>query len=142
MNKPAQTGNQATIGGGNMTTFPSRMRGVSVAGWMVIIVLTVVLGTAALRVIPVYLEYSTIKTAINGLLADSKVGLQSENEIRATLEKRFNVNNVNAISARELMISKDSGLLYIGFDYEVREPLFGNVDLILSFKQDFEKYIR
>lgn len=125
-----------------MKTFPSRMKGVSLAGWMVIIVLAVVLGTAAIRTIPAYMEYSTIRTAINSTLADSKVGLQSENEIRAALDRRFGVNNVGAISARDLIISKESGILYIGVDYEVREPLFGNVDVILTFKQDFEKNIR
>lgn len=125
-----------------MKTFPSRMKGVSLAGWMVIIVLAVVLGTAALRTIPAYMEYSTIRTAINSTLADSKVGLQSENEIRAALDRRFGVNNVGVISARDLIISKESGILYIGVDYEVREPLFGNVDVILTFKQDFEKNIR
>lgn len=125
-----------------MKTFPSRMKGVSLAGWMVIIVLAVVLGTAAIRIIPAYMEYGTIRTAINSTLADSKVGLQSENEIRAALDRRFGVNNVAAISARDLVISKESGILYVGVDYEVREPLFGNVDVILTFKQDFEKNIR
>ncbi|WP_245932464.1 DUF4845 domain-containing protein [Isoalcanivorax indicus] len=125
-----------------MTTLPSRMRGLSMVGWMVVIVIAVVLGTAAIRIIPAYLEYSTINTAINNTLQDSRIIMQSDNEIRQAIDRRFSVNNVTAVSSRDLAISKDGGRLHIGLDYEVREPLFGNIDLVIAFQKDYEKSTR
>lgn len=125
-----------------MTTLPSRMRGLSMVGWMVVIVIAIVLGTAAIRIIPAYLEYSTINTAINNTLQDNRIIMQSDNEIRQAIDRRFSVNNVSAISSRDLAISKDGGRLYIGLDYEVREPLFGNIDIVISFQKDYEKSTR
>lgn len=125
-----------------MTTLPSQMRGLSMVGWLVLIVIAIVLGTAAIRIIPAYMEYGTINTAINNTLQDNRLSLQSDNEIRQSLDRRLSVNNVSAVSSRDVSISRESGMLHLGLSYEVREPLFGNVDLVISFQKDYEKSIR
>lgn len=125
-----------------MTTMPSRMRGLSMISWMLVLVITVVLGTAAIRIIPAYMEYGTINTAINNTLQDNRIGMQSDQEVRQALGRRFDINNVNSISPNDVAISKQGGMLYLSIDYEVRESLFGNVDLVISFQKDYERSIR
>ena len=125
-----------------MTTMPSRMRGLSMISWMLVLVIAVVLGTAAIRIIPAYMEYGTINTAINNTLQDNRIGMQSDQEVRQALGRRFDINNVNSISPNDVAISKQSGMLYLSIDYEVRESLFGNVDLVISFQKDYERSIR
>ena len=110
--------------------------------WMLVLVITVVLGTAAIRIIPAYMEYGTINTAINNTLQDNRIGMQSDQEVRQALGRRFDINNVNSISPNDVAISKQGGMLYLSIDYEVRESLFGNVDLVISFQKDYERSIR
>ncbi len=125
-----------------MMTRPSQQRGISMIGWAVILLVAVVLGTAALRMVPVYLEHNTISTAIQSLLQDSKTALMSPREVREALSKRFTINQVNVIDVNDLIITKNGGILKIGTDYEVREPLFYNVSVVMTFKDEFSKDVR
>jgi hypothetical protein len=110
-------------------TLPSRMRGVSVLGWMIIGIVAITFGSAAIKTIPAYLEFNTVKGAINSVLMDPKVALKSEMELLSDIDKRFNINNVTAISSSDLRFAREGARVTISVDYEVRENLFGNLDL-------------
>lgn len=125
-----------------MMTMPSQQRGISLIGWAVILLVAVILGTAALRMVPAYLEYNTISSSIKSLLQDSKTALMTPREVREALHKRFTINQVNAISVNDLAITKDGGILKISTDYEVREPMFYNVSIVMTFKDEFSKDVR
>ncbi|MDF1630180.1 MAG: DUF4845 domain-containing protein [Alcanivoracaceae bacterium] len=120
-------------------TLPSKMRGVSMVGWLLIGAVIVVFGSAGMKTIPAYLEFNTIKGAIVSVLQDSKVALKSESELRGELDKRFMINNVKAISVSEVGFVKDAGGVSAIVDYEVRENLFGNLDLAMTFSGKFNK---
>lgn len=121
------------------TALPSRMRGVSVLGWLIILVVVVVFGSATIKTAPAYLEYNTIKGLINSVLQDPKVSLKSENELRSDLDKRFMINNIDAIQASDVVFSKEGARITATVEYEVRENLFGNLDLIMAFTGEFTK---
>tara|TARA_R110001606_G_scaffold83958_2_gene191198 strand:- start:35422 stop:35835 length:414 start_codon:yes stop_codon:yes gene_type:complete len=117
----------------------SRQRGLSLLGWVVVMIVLAVFGTAAFRMVPAYMEYNTIRSAITSLLEDSQSALMSEREVRNALSKRFTINQVTAISANDLEIDKEGGELVVGVDYEVRQPLFYNVSVVMHFEDDFTK---
>ncbi|MBD3644068.1 MAG: DUF4845 domain-containing protein [Alcanivorax sp.] len=123
-------------------TRPSQQRGISLIGWAVMLLVVVVLGTAALRMVPAYMEYNTISSSIKSLLQDSKTALLSPREVREALNKRFTINQVNVISANDLGITKDGGVLKVTTDYEVREPMFYNVSIVMTFQDEFSKDVR
>lgn len=125
-----------------MMTMPSQQRGISLIGWAVILLVAVILGTAALRMVPAYLEYNTISSSIKSLQQDSKTALMSPREVREALHKRFTINQVNVISVNDLAITKEGGVLTISTDYEVREPMFYNVSIVMAFKDEFNKDVR
>ena len=125
-----------------MTTMPSRQRGLSMIGWAVVLLVAIVFGTAGLKMTPVYLENSTINTAIANVLKDSHTAMMSPGEIRSSLEKRFEINQVTSMKAEDLSIERNGGVLTIGTDYEVREPLFYNISVVMTFKRDFTKDMR
>lgn len=124
-----------------MTTGPSRQRGLSLIGWVVVLIILAVFGTAAFRMVPAYMEYSTIRSAINSVLSDSKTALMSEREVYDAISKRFTINQVTAIGVRDLDIQKAGGQLSVGVDYEVREPMFYNVFVVMEFDHTFSKNI-
>lgn len=125
-----------------MTSMPSRMQGLGMVGWMVVISVVVVLGMFAAKTIPSYLEYQTVTGTISSVLDDPKVGLQSETEIRTSIGKRFTINNVKAIDARDLEIDVGGGNVNIVVDYEVRDNLFYNIDVVLVFFREFDRSYR
>lgn len=125
-----------------MMTMPSQQRGISLIGWAVILLVAIVLGTAALRMVPVYMEHNTISSAIKSLLQDSKTALMSPREVRESLSKRFTINQVDVITVNDLAITKEGGILKISTDYEVREPMFYNVSIVMTFQDEFTKDVR
>lgn len=120
---------------------PSSMRGMSVLGWMLTISLVVVLGSAAIRIVPAFLEYNTVRSVINSALSDPELHLQSEREVRSRIRRNFDINNVRSISADEVVIVKEGRRVRAGVAYEVRDPLIANIDLVISFEREFEKDI-
>ena len=125
-----------------MMTMPSQQCGISLIGWAVILLVAIVFGTAALRMVPVYMEHNTISSTIKSLLQDSKTALMSPREVREALSKRFTINQVNVITVNDLAITKEGGILKISTDYEVREPMFYNVSIVMTFQDEFTKDVR
>lgn len=125
-----------------MTTLPSRSRGLSVAGWMFVVIVLVVFGSAAAKTVPAYMDFNTISTAINSALDDPKIGLMSVPEIQGNIDRRFNINNISVISGADLDVEKESGRVTITVDYEVRNNLFYNLDLAMVFNREFSRSVR
>lgn len=125
-----------------MKTLQRAQRGISMINLGVILISAVVLGTAGLKMVPVYMQNNTIKKVINGVISDSKTALLSTREIEAIIGKRFQVNQITVIKPRDLLIKKDKGILTISSDYEVREKLFYNVSVVMTFQDEFSKDVR
>ncbi len=127
-----------------MRTFTSRKRqaGLSVAGWIGVIIVLVIFANAGVKIVPAYLEFNTISGAIQSVLADRKSGLLSESEVKADIGKRFLINNVDAITVDDLELIKENGEMSIKLEYEVRTNFIKNIDFVISFKRDFQKSIR
>ncbi len=125
-----------------MMTMPSRQRGLSLISWMVILIVVVILGTAAFRMIPAYMEYNTVATTIRTTLQDNKTAMMSLGEVREGIRKRFTLNQVKVITPDDVEIYKEGAVLKAAVDYEVREPMFYNVEIVMTFKKEFSKDVR
>lgn len=125
-----------------MMKMPSQQRGLSLIGWMVILIVVVILGTAAFRMVPAYMEYNTVATTIRTTLQDNKAAMMSPNEITEAIRKRFLVNQVKVITPDDVLIVKEGPVVKASIDYEVREPMFYNVSIIMTFKEEFSKDVR
>ena len=123
-------------------TSRERMAGMSVTGWMFVIIVVVIFATAATKIIPAFMDYNTISGAIQNVMSDKRVGLLSDQEVRTDLWRRFNINNIDVLPVDDIEIIKENGQMTIRVDYEVRENFIKNIDFVISFKHDFTKSIR
>ena len=92
----------------------------------------VVLGAVALvaiKVTPAWLEYRAVKQSI----AKAKATGGTPREIQQAFDKNADVNSIDAIQGRDLVISRDNGTTEVGFRYENRVPLMGNASLVFDF---------
>ena len=120
-------------------SLPSKMRGLSMIGWIFFATAAMVLIATAIKIIPAYMEFNTITGAVNSVLQDPKVALRLEHEIRGDIDKRFIVNNVTAVQVNDLAVSVEPGQVVVGIDYEVRENIIGNVDIVIAFSEEIRK---
>ena len=103
--------------------------GVSLSGLIVVLVVLGAVALVAIKVTPAWLEYRAVKQAI----AKAKAGGGSVREIQQAFDKNADVNNIDAIAGRDLVISRDGGTPEVSFRYEKRVPLAGNVSLLFDF---------
>lgn len=113
-----------------------RQRGLGLYGWLFVIV---VLGTVAVLVIrlaPLYLNDRTLETQLEHLMANEPVANMTRRQIREALQKRLRVNSINLDLRKVLTITKSGRTTTIVIDYEDREHLIGNIDVVLSFHHE------
>ncbi len=105
--------------------------GVSLSGLIVVLVVLSAVALVAIKVVPAFIEYRAVKGAI--VKAKAEAGSGTVREIQQAFDKDAGVNDVSAISGRDLVITRDGGSTEISFAYEKRVPLAGNVSLLLDF---------
>jgi len=106
--------------------------GVSLSGLIVVLAVLGALALVAIRVTPALFEYRAVKDSLARAKAEAATG-GSVRAIRDAFDKNAGINDVTAISGRDLVITRDGDSTDISFSYEKRVPLAGNVSLLFDF---------
>jgi Domain of unknown function (DUF4845) len=106
--------------------------GVSLSGLIVVLFVLGAVALVAIRVTPALIEYRAVKEALARAKAEAAGG-GGIRAIRDAFDKTAGINDVTAISGRDLVITRDGDSTEISFAYEKRVPLAGNVSLLFDF---------
>jgi hypothetical protein len=102
--------------------------------------MSAVILTLAFKILPPFFEHWQVESVVESFEDDTGVTELSETEIRKLFSKRLVINNVRNFKAREsLFVTKADGLLTIEVNYEVRVPVYRNIDAIMTFEKALEK---
>jgi hypothetical protein len=107
----------------------SKQQGVTLTGLITALAVIGVVLVFALRMIPAYIEYNAIKSAI----VKTKAEGGTVRAMQAAFDRNTGVNDVEAIRGRDLIFTRDDGDLEISFAYEKRLPVAGNVSILIDF---------
>ena len=111
-----------------------KQRGVTMIGWIFLLVPVALVLYAGIRVGPEYMNYYKVKTALaetaKKLEADESLNPQS---IRGALERRFDTGYIDRPTADEIEISKVEGGWEMSTDFESEVPFIGNLYLVVDF---------
>jgi Tfp pilus assembly major pilin PilA len=110
-----------------------RQLGVTLSGLMAAAVVIAILALLGLKVVPEYMEYRQIVSAVKKVAAaaDATAGVT---KIRDAYDRQANVDYISSVTAADLDITKEGGTVVISFSYEKRIPLFANASLLLDFE--------
>lgn len=116
----------------------SKQRGFSVIGGVAAVALIAATVTTALRIGPHYIDFRTIQSIMDSLPAD-QVHEMNKGAIREVLRKRFRINNIRGFKVQDILtIERSKGSTVVAIDYEVRESLLFNVDIVVMFNDRYE----
>lgn len=107
----------------------SKQQGVTLTGLIVALAVIGLVLVFAMRMIPAYIEYNAIKTAI----VKTKAEGGTVRAMQAAFDRNTSINDVEAIRGADLVFTRDNGDLEISFAYEKRLPLAGNVSILIDF---------
>jgi hypothetical protein len=111
-----------------------KQRGVTMIGWIFLLVPVAIVLYAGIRVGPEYLNYYKVVQALKETAAQLKGDDSvSQASIRSAIEKRFDTGYVDEPKVKEIAIAKGDTGWTMTADYEKSVPLFGNLYLLMSF---------
>jgi hypothetical protein len=113
--------------------FRDSQAGVTLVGALIIGMVVVFAAMLAMKMAPAYIEYGTIKSVLATMAQESDYKDMSPGEVRDTFNKRAQIDNIKAVTAKDLAIEKTKDGPIARVDYEERIPLFANVSVVLEF---------
>ena len=57
------------------------------------------------------------------------------NELRRDIEKRFDIDYISQLEAKDIKITRTDAGMSMGYDYEARANLFANVFVVIHFAE-------
>jgi len=115
-----------------------RQGGISATGFIIILLIIGFFTMIALKLIPVYFENFKIKSALESLKDEPGISDKTNVEIGNIIAHRFIIENIDRVKLDQIKIKRDRAKILIDLDYEVRDNLVSNVDLVVSFKDRVE----
>ena len=116
-----------------MKIISSKQYGVTLSGLLIWIVILVLAGIFAMKLIPGYIQNAEIKDIFSTIAHDPEMQTAPPKTIRESFSKRAMMNNISIIDANDIEISKDESGLSLSASYQIRLPLVGNATLLLNF---------
>lgn len=115
-----------------------QQQGMTFIGWLIVLGLIAFFAILVLRLVPNYLEYFKVESTLESLENEPGITEKSPAEIRSLISRRFDVNDVEHVTAKDVKVTRDSGRTIISIKYEVRVPIMGNVDAVTKFDKSVE----
>ena len=112
-----------------------RQRGMTFLGMVVILVILGAGLYAAIRLVPVYLEYTKVARALEQVRDEHAANDTSAQMIRSSLERRWDVEDIASIGWKEVGIQKTNEGFDLSAVYEVERPFIANVYLLTKFEK-------
>ena len=110
-----------------------RQRGLSMIGFLFVIVVVMIVALLAFRMIPAYIEYYTVQRALEEALTS---GDPTQANIRRSVERKLNADYVDAVNAKDVQVTKNGNKITASVSWEQKLPLFHNVSLLMEFNAE------
>ena len=113
------------------------IKGITMIGFLVLLVIVGALAIVAFRAIPIYSEFFTVKRILRQINVDAMDTTPAE--IRKQFELKASADYVSDVKARDLDIGKEGSRIVISVTYQKTVPLVANVSLLFDFEASNRK---
>jgi len=109
--------------------------GMTTLGMIILVVFIGLFAFAGIRLTPVYLNYMKVVGVVDGVGAEFDGTGASRSEIRRSISRRFDIDSVAQITAKDVKVTSVDGGFEVAATYAHKAPFIANV----SFTVDFDK---
>lgn len=104
-------------------------------GWLIVLALIAFFVLLALRIVPAYLEYFKVVSALESLEEETGWSDVTPRTIRDLIERRFDISYVYSITPNQVSIKSAGAYYVVTAKYTAREHIVGNIDVLMSFNK-------
>ena len=114
-----------------------RQAGITTLGMIILVSFVGLFAFAGIRLAPVYLNYMKVAGVVSGVYREFDGANATCASIRSSISRRFDIESVSEITARDVKVTKVDGGYEVVAAYSHKAPFVGNV----SFVVDFDKRV-
>ena len=111
-----------------------QQKGMSFISFLMVAIVVGFILLTGLKLAPLYLEFRSIKQAMDATVQQSDNS--SISEVRGNLKKRLDINYVSGVKPSNFEIKKVDNSYKITTEYEVEKDFIGNVSLLVRFNYE------
>lgn len=108
-------------------------KGMSYWGWLLVIAVFGFGLTVVSKMGPAYIDAHFVEEGLLSLTDNSGLREMSNTEIKRELDRFFTINNVRGEPTKAVKIIRGADSTLVSINYELRQPLFHNVDVVMKF---------
>ena len=102
-------------------------------GMIVLLAFVGLFAFAAIRLTPVYLNYLKVAGVVDGVRTEFDGRNPTRSQIRSSITRRFDVESVGEVTAREVTVTAVDGGFEVRAQYEHVAPFIANVHFSVHF---------
>ena len=111
-----------------------RQFGLSLIGFLLLLAAALFVTYIGMKLVPIYLNHYSVVSAMKGVAAEPGVSEMSAARVRNLLFRRLSVNYVTNVKPEHVQLVRGTGRDLV-VEYEVREPMIGNIDVVVKFSR-------
>jgi hypothetical protein len=120
-------------------SFPSKnQQGYSLFSFVFIMTLLFIVISLTIKIAPVYLNHSKVVGMLEQLEQEAHVEKKTETEIKSSLSKRININNIDDVTQNDISLNRQGNAFKVLINYEVVRQIYGNVSVLIEFNDEIE----
>ena len=106
--------------------------GMTIIGFVMVLSIVIFVSYIGMRVVPIYMEYYSVVSAMNGVASERGSSKYSLNDIRGKVLNRLYVSYSTNVKGKNITKTRGNGV-HLRIAYEVRTNVMGNLDVVANF---------
>ena len=113
---------------------PARQSGLTILGFMLVAAVVVIFAMVGFRVVPSYIEYFSVKRALEDTMRGGSVDPNNPAAFRAELARRLQTSYVEDVKSADAILTRQGTQVVAEMAWERRLHLVGNMYILLEFE--------
>ena len=110
-----------------------KQQGMTLMSFVMVLVVVGFFALVVMKLFPMYSEYNNLKGVMEAFARAPGAASMTPAQVYADLERRFNIAYVESVKKEHIKISRTGRVTELNIAYEVRKPLFANLDVVGKF---------
>ena len=115
-------------------TMRSRQQGLTIIGFLLVAAVVVIFAMVGFRVIPAYVEYYSVKRALEETMRGGGADPNNPAAFRSELSRRLQTSYVEEVKASDAILQRSGSQVVAEMAWERRLHMFGNAYILLEFE--------
>jgi hypothetical protein len=113
-----------------------KQSGMTMLGFLITLAVVMFFLYCGMKVVPMYIEFYSVKKALASIANEQDASNASKENIRAMFKRHLTIDYVSIIKPEMLKIDSTDAGYNLVVEYERREELFANLDVVGKFKAE------